>query len=98
MRIPPLRTFWPQSTSTASRVVPGDAANFIDCHHDFRSHAGHQPMAEYRKWRRLACWGEVDPVSDVDRFVPNYLRLTQAEAEWRAKNPEEDTESYVEKI
>lgn len=38
------------------------------------------------------------PVSDVDRFVPNYLRLTQAEAEWRAKNPEEDTGSYVEKI
>ncbi|WP_261810689.1 tRNA (adenosine(37)-N6)-threonylcarbamoyltransferase complex dimerization subunit type 1 TsaB [Levilactobacillus humaensis] len=38
------------------------------------------------------------PVKDVDQFVPNYLRLTQAEAEWRAKNPEEDTGSYVEKI
>ncbi|NLR09947.1 MULTISPECIES: tRNA (adenosine(37)-N6)-threonylcarbamoyltransferase complex dimerization subunit type 1 TsaB [Lactobacillaceae] len=41
---------------------------------------------------------KMTPVSDVDRFVPNYLRLTQAEAEWRAKNPEEDTGSYVEKI
>ncbi|HIW72304.1 MAG TPA: tRNA (adenosine(37)-N6)-threonylcarbamoyltransferase complex dimerization subunit type 1 TsaB [Candidatus Levilactobacillus faecigallinarum] len=38
------------------------------------------------------------PVKDVDRLVPNYLRLTQAEAEWRAKNPGEDTTSYVEKI
>ncbi|MDT6980068.1 tRNA (adenosine(37)-N6)-threonylcarbamoyltransferase complex dimerization subunit type 1 TsaB [Levilactobacillus zymae] len=38
------------------------------------------------------------PVKDVDRFVPNYLRLTQAEAEWRAKNPKEDNQSYVEKI
>ncbi|MBY7146179.1 tRNA (adenosine(37)-N6)-threonylcarbamoyltransferase complex dimerization subunit type 1 TsaB, partial [Levilactobacillus brevis] len=41
---------------------------------------------------------QLSPVTDVDRFVPNYLRLTQAEAEWRAKNPNEDTESYVEKI
>lgn len=38
------------------------------------------------------------PVQDVDRFVPNYLRLTQAEAEWRAKNPGEDHTSYVEKV
>jgi len=41
---------------------------------------------------------QMTPVKDVDRFVPNYLRLTQAEAEWRAKNPKEDVESYVEKI
>ncbi|KRN02468.1 metal-dependent protease-like protein, molecular chaperone [Levilactobacillus senmaizukei DSM 21775 = NBRC 103853] len=38
------------------------------------------------------------PVADVDHFVPNYLRLTQAEADWRAKNPGRDAESYVEKI
>ncbi|WP_143462938.1 tRNA (adenosine(37)-N6)-threonylcarbamoyltransferase complex dimerization subunit type 1 TsaB [Levilactobacillus enshiensis] len=41
---------------------------------------------------------DLPPVTDVDRFVPNYLRLTQAEAEWRAKNPEKEPESYVEKI
>jgi len=43
---------------------------------------------------------EMTPVKDVDRFVPNYLRLTQAEAEWQAKNPnnKKDNDSYVEKI
>ncbi|GEO66646.1 tRNA (adenosine(37)-N6)-threonylcarbamoyltransferase complex dimerization subunit type 1 TsaB [Levilactobacillus spicheri] len=41
---------------------------------------------------------DLAPVKDVDRFVPNYLRLTQAEAEWRAKNPGEDNTSYVEKV
>ncbi|QMU07108.1 tRNA (adenosine(37)-N6)-threonylcarbamoyltransferase complex dimerization subunit type 1 TsaB [Levilactobacillus suantsaii] len=40
----------------------------------------------------------LDPVTDVDRFVPNYLRLTQAEADWRANHPKEFNQSYVEKI
>ncbi|PWF99397.1 tRNA (adenosine(37)-N6)-threonylcarbamoyltransferase complex dimerization subunit type 1 TsaB [Levilactobacillus bambusae] len=38
------------------------------------------------------------PITDVDNFVPRYLRLTQAEAEWREKHPEEETGTYVEKI
>lgn len=41
---------------------------------------------------------QLAPVTDVDHFVPNYLRLTQAEADWRAKNPHEDNQNYVEKI
>lgn len=38
------------------------------------------------------------PVEDVDGFVPRYLRLTKAEADWQAQHPKEDGSSYVEKI
>ncbi|AVK64493.1 tRNA (adenosine(37)-N6)-threonylcarbamoyltransferase complex dimerization subunit type 1 TsaB [Lactobacillus sp. CBA3606] len=38
------------------------------------------------------------PVQQLHNFVPNYLRLTQAEREWLAKHPKEDHAPYVEKI
>ncbi|BDZ30071.1 tRNA (adenosine(37)-N6)-threonylcarbamoyltransferase complex dimerization subunit type 1 TsaB [Lactiplantibacillus sp. WILCCON 0030] len=38
------------------------------------------------------------PVEKIHAFVPNYLRLTQAEREWLAKHPKEDHAPYVEKI
>ncbi|MFC6180393.1 tRNA (adenosine(37)-N6)-threonylcarbamoyltransferase complex dimerization subunit type 1 TsaB [Lactiplantibacillus daowaiensis] len=38
------------------------------------------------------------PVEQLHAFVPNYLRLTQAESEWLAKHPKEDHAPYVEKI
>lgn len=38
------------------------------------------------------------PVANLHAFVPNYLRLTQAEHDWQAKHPEKDHAPYVEKI
>ncbi|WP_318767069.1 tRNA (adenosine(37)-N6)-threonylcarbamoyltransferase complex dimerization subunit type 1 TsaB [Lactiplantibacillus carotarum] len=38
------------------------------------------------------------PVEHLHAFVPNYLRLTQAERDWQAKHPEKDHAPYVEKI
>lgn len=38
------------------------------------------------------------PVTDVDAFVPRYLRLTKAEADWQKQHPEEDHNDYVEKV
>ena len=38
------------------------------------------------------------PVKEIHTFVPNYLRLTQAERDWLAKHPKEDHAPYVEKI
>lgn len=38
------------------------------------------------------------PVSEIHNFVPNYLRLTQAERDWQAKHPEKEHAPYVEKI
>lgn len=38
------------------------------------------------------------PVSDVNSFVPRYLRLTKAEADWQKQHPEEDSSDYVEKV
>lgn len=44
-------------------------------------------------WRKGKC-------VDVNDFVPNYLRMTQAEAQWLEKHPEgkDEHDSYVEKI
>ncbi|MFC6254922.1 tRNA (adenosine(37)-N6)-threonylcarbamoyltransferase complex dimerization subunit type 1 TsaB [Secundilactobacillus hailunensis] len=38
------------------------------------------------------------PVSDVTSFVPRYLRLTKAEADWQKQHPKEDSSHYVEKV
>ncbi|MDN5575346.1 MAG: tRNA (adenosine(37)-N6)-threonylcarbamoyltransferase complex dimerization subunit type 1 TsaB [Pediococcus sp.] len=38
------------------------------------------------------------PVEHPFNFVPKYLRLTEAEVEWKKKHPHEDTKPYVEKI
>ncbi|GEB06003.1 tRNA (adenosine(37)-N6)-threonylcarbamoyltransferase complex dimerization subunit type 1 TsaB [Levilactobacillus brevis] len=79
----------------------GDAAHFDDLINTTVS-AATPVVSPWMNLPQAATIGllgqQLSPVTDVDRFVPNYLRLTQAEAEWRAKNPNEDTESYVEKI
>ncbi|WP_412988674.1 tRNA (adenosine(37)-N6)-threonylcarbamoyltransferase complex dimerization subunit type 1 TsaB [Pediococcus siamensis] len=41
---------------------------------------------------------QAKPVSQPFDFVPNYLRLTEAEVEWKKHHPQEDTKPYVEKI
>ncbi|WP_288528869.1 tRNA (adenosine(37)-N6)-threonylcarbamoyltransferase complex dimerization subunit type 1 TsaB [uncultured Secundilactobacillus sp.] len=41
---------------------------------------------------------QLPAIKDVDCFVPRYLRLTKAEADWQAQHPKEDGHSYVEKI
>lgn len=38
------------------------------------------------------------PVADINAFVPRYLRLTKAEADWQKQHPEEDSSNYVEKV
>lgn len=40
----------------------------------------------------------VAPVADINAFVPRYLRLTKAEADWQKQHPEEDSSNYVEKV
>ncbi|USS84938.1 tRNA (adenosine(37)-N6)-threonylcarbamoyltransferase complex dimerization subunit type 1 TsaB [Fructilactobacillus myrtifloralis] len=48
---------------------------------------------------QLAMFGEQQPpVADVDQVVPNYLRMTQAEAEWQHKHPGEGSTGYVEQV
>ncbi|HJE46137.1 tRNA (adenosine(37)-N6)-threonylcarbamoyltransferase complex dimerization subunit type 1 TsaB [Levilactobacillus namurensis] len=79
----------------------GDAAHFDDLIHTTIS-AATPAVSPWLNLPQVATIGLLGqhrtPVQDVDRFVPNYLRLTQAEAEWRAKNPGEDNTSYVEKV
>ncbi|MDR3190385.1 MAG: tRNA (adenosine(37)-N6)-threonylcarbamoyltransferase complex dimerization subunit type 1 TsaB [Lactobacillaceae bacterium] len=37
-------------------------------------------------------------VDDIHQFVPNYLRVTQAEADWQKAHPDARNQDYVEKI
>lgn len=78
-------------------VVVGDGQNFADrlnTHFELLTGFDNLPQAA-----KLGMLGEqLAPVADITSFVPNYLRLTQAEADWRKQHPEEDAGSYVEKI
>jgi len=38
------------------------------------------------------------PVADLDAFVPVYLRKTEAEVNWQAKHPNEESTHYVEQV
>ncbi|KIS03276.1 tRNA (adenosine(37)-N6)-threonylcarbamoyltransferase complex dimerization subunit type 1 TsaB [Paucilactobacillus wasatchensis] len=38
------------------------------------------------------------PVKDIDGFVPNYLRMTEAEVEWQKLHPGESKQSYVREV
>lgn len=38
------------------------------------------------------------PVAELDDFVPDYLRITEAEANWQKKHPGESKQSYVREI
>lgn len=48
---------------------------------------------------RLGLYGQtLSPVEDIHAFVPRYLRLTKAEADWKQNHPGEEVTSYVEKV
>jgi len=38
-----------------------------------------------------------EPVAHPFNFVPRYLRLTEAEVEWKKRHPQEETKPYVER-
>lgn len=39
-----------------------------------------------------------EPVADLDHFVPTYLRKTEAEVNWLAQHPHEESDHYVEQV
>ncbi len=47
---------------------------------------------------RVAELGQSLPAADVDAFVPNYLRLTEAETNWLKNHDGTDRSHYVEKV
>lgn len=58
-----------------------------------------QPQFDLPQAAVLGLMGRtMTPVSEIHNFVPNYLRLTQAERDWQAKHPEKEHAPYVEKI
>ncbi|WP_187240463.1 tRNA (adenosine(37)-N6)-threonylcarbamoyltransferase complex dimerization subunit type 1 TsaB [Secundilactobacillus malefermentans] len=90
--------FYRQVDALAETVyVIGDGTHFADKFNDnylLANSVDNLPQAA-----RLGILGEkLQLVTDVNDFVPNYLRLTQAEADWKKQHPEEDAGSYVEKI
>ena len=38
------------------------------------------------------------PVADVDAFVPDYLRITEAEANWQKTHPGQVSADYVQEV
>lgn len=53
----------------------------------------------YPSTYRLALLGEkLTPVKGIDDFVPDYLRLTQAERDWQKQHPEAKPQNYVEEV
>ncbi|WP_395317970.1 tRNA (adenosine(37)-N6)-threonylcarbamoyltransferase complex dimerization subunit type 1 TsaB [Fructilactobacillus frigidiflavus] len=62
----------------------------------FKTMAGIDNLPQAAK---LGIYGEQQaPVAEIDRIVPKYLRLTQAEADWQKLHPGEGHESYVEQV
>lgn len=48
---------------------------------------------------KLAALGlNMPPIENPDLFVPNYLRVSQAEADWQASHPNEVGREYVEEV
>lgn len=41
---------------------------------------------------------QATPVEDIDKFIPNYLRVTEAEAQWQKLHPGESKQSYVREV
>lgn len=41
---------------------------------------------------------DLAPVKDIDSFVPRYLRITEAEANWRKLHPGETRKNYVREV
>lgn len=48
---------------------------------------------------QLALAGEdLTPVKEIDPFVPHYLRITEAEANWQKLHPGENRQNYVREV
>lgn len=48
---------------------------------------------------QLAMAGEkLAPVTDIDAFIPHYLRITEAEANWQKLHPGEKRKNYVREV
>lgn len=92
----------PQLVATGeSVVVLGDLANFEDrLAEQLKAKLITLPaimsIPQAQQLGRLGL--TMTPVADVNAFVPRYLRLTKAEADWRKQHPEEDSSDYVEKV
>lgn len=80
--------------------VGSDVDHFVDrlkSHFgtNFKSLTGIDNLPQAAK---IGVYGEKqDPVSNINNFNPNYLRLTKAQADWQKLNPGRENESYVEK-
>ncbi len=92
----------PQLAATGEPVVVlGDLANFRDrlaaeLKTNFMSLPAIMSIPQAQQIGRLGL--NMTPVADINGFVPRYLRLTKAEADWRQQHPEEDSGNYVEKV
>lgn len=48
--------------------------------------------------RALTRLGEVSEIDDIHTFVPNYLKLAEAEEKWNEEHPDQEGGLFVEKI
>lgn len=89
------------ATTTAPIRVIGEYANFVERltttfgdRITFGKADENQPHGA-----QLAQLGaNLPPVAAPDLFVPNYLRVSQAEADWQAAHPDEVGQNYVEEV
>lgn len=89
------------ATTTQPIMVVGEYANFVEIlTAEFGDRVAFAaPADNLPNGGRLATMGAtMDPVANVHAFVPNYLRVSQAEAEWQAKHPNETGNDYVEEV
>lgn len=89
------------TTTTAPICVVGEYTNFVEqltanfgARISFGQDGENQPHGA-----KLAQLGATAmPVELPDAFVPNYLRVSQAEADWQAAHPDEVGQNYVEEV
>ncbi len=94
---------WLQTIPTDTRKVTilGETAEFVSA---FKEKFGDRlqvgdELDNLPNAAKLGAYGaHLQPVSDIDAVVPQYLRLTKAEADWKKLHPNEDTHHYVEKL
>ncbi|QBO36574.1 tRNA (adenosine(37)-N6)-threonylcarbamoyltransferase complex dimerization subunit type 1 TsaB [Periweissella cryptocerci] len=89
------------ATTTQAIMVIGEYANFVDIlTTTFGDRVQFAPENDnLPNGGRLAELGaNMPPIENVHTFVPNYLRVSQAEAEWQAKHPNETGNDYVEEV
>lgn len=89
------------ATTDGKIVVVGEYINFKEilsttfkARISFGSDQQNLPHGE-----KLAALGlKMAPIEQPDLFVPNYLRVSQAEADWQASHPNEVGREYVEEV